>query len=112
MPENALNQDEVADLVNQIQAGNDALATDAAALQEAAKSAQEIAADVNTATEAKPALVFSPEVQRLLAIEVPIIVQLGVRRMSVGEVMRFSVGSIIEFHKSSDEELELLANNQ
>jgi flagellar motor switch protein FliN/FliY len=55
---------------------------------------------------------FSPEVQKILAIEVPVIVQLGIRRMSVGEVMRFSVGAIIEFQKAADEELELLANNK
>jgi len=114
MSDSTLNQDEVADLVNQMAAGNDALANDAKALQQAAQTAQEIAADATTAgaPQAKPAMVFSPEIQRLLAIEVPIIVQLGVRRMTVGEVMRFSVGSIIEFHKASDEELDLLANNQ
>jgi flagellar motor switch protein FliN len=54
----------------------------------------------------------SPDVQRLLAIEVPVIVQLGTRRMTVGEVMRFAVGAIIEFSKSAEEELELLANNK
>jgi flagellar motor switch protein FliN/FliY len=59
-----------------------------------------------------PMPAFCPEVQKLLAIEVPVIVQLGVRRMSVGEVMRFAVGAIIEFQKAADEELELLANNR
>ncbi len=52
------------------------------------------------------------EVHRLLAIEVPVIVQLGMRKMTVGEVMRLAVGAIIEFHKPADEELDLLANNQ
>ena len=62
---------------------------------------------------AEPAAVqYSPDVQRLLAIEVPVIVQLGVRRMNVGEVMRLAVGAIIEFSKSAEEELELLANNK
>ena len=56
--------------------------------------------------------VYAPEVQRLLAIEVPVIVQLGVRRMNVGEVMHFAVGAIVEFSKSAEEELELLANNK
>ena len=54
----------------------------------------------------------SQDVRRLLAIEVPVIVQLGTRRMTVGEVMRFAVGAIIEFSKSAEEELELLANNK
>ena len=60
-----------------------------------------------------PAPVLVPsEIRRLLAIEVPIIVQLGVRRMTVGEVMRFSVGAILEFQKGADDELELLASNK
>jgi flagellar motor switch protein FliN/FliY len=60
------------------------------------------------------AMTASPEsdVGRLLAIEVPVIVQLGMRRMTVSEVMRLAVGAIVEFHKPSDEELDLLANNK
>ena len=53
----------------------------------------------------------NPELHRLLAIEVPVIVRLGMRRMTVGEVMRLDVGAIIEFAKSAEEELELLVNN-
>ncbi len=130
------------DLVQEMQAGNAALASDAQALQDAATTADQIAAEAHSATAnpvvakppgavpapddainsatAEPDLLpqsaplpnFSPEVRNLLAIEVPVIVQLGVRRMSVGEVMRFSVGAIIEFQKAADEELELLANNK
>jgi len=55
---------------------------------------------------------LNSEYRRLLAIEVPIIVQLGQRRMNVGEVMRLAVGAIIEFDKSADDELELLINNK
>jgi flagellar motor switch protein FliN len=54
----------------------------------------------------------APEFQRLLVIEVPVIVLLGQRRMNVGEVMRLAVGAIVEFSKSADEELDLLVNNK
>jgi flagellar motor switch protein FliN/FliY len=54
----------------------------------------------------------APEFQRLLVIEVPVIVLLGQRRMNVGEVMRLAVGAIVEFSKSADEELDLLINNK
>jgi len=132
MPE-SLDQNDIDALVNQVQAGNNQLAADAAALDQAAKAASDIAGEIQAvdastsvggatgaatalaeppAEPAKSAQTYSPEVQRLLAIEVPVIVQLGVRRMNVGEVMRFSVGAIIEFSKSADEELELLANNK
>jgi flagellar motor switch protein FliN len=115
MSETPLNQQEVADLMLQMQEGVDALVSDAKnALEQATATAQEITADISQPAAPAPTgnPGFSPEVQRLLAIEVPIIVRLSQRRMNVGEVMRLAVGSIIEFHKSSDEELDLLANNQ
>jgi flagellar motor switch protein FliN/FliY len=77
-----------------------------------ADSASLAAADTAPPYAAASAPVYSSEIQRLLAIEVPVIVQLGIRRMNVGEVMHFAVGAIIEFSKSAEEELELLANNK
>jgi flagellar motor switch protein FliN/FliY len=52
------------------------------------------------------------DISRLLSIEVPVIVLLGQRRMTVGEVMRLGVGAIVEFQKSAEEELDLLVNNK
>jgi len=52
------------------------------------------------------------DVQRILRISVPVIVKLAERRIAMSEVLRLSVGAIIEFHKSADEPLELLVNNQ
>ncbi len=78
----------------------------------AAVRAPATAQDTATVGTSDPSAGFAPEISRLLAIEVPIIVQLGMRRLSVGEVMRFAVGAIIEFQKPADEDLELLANNR
>lgn len=119
----SLNQNDVDTLLTQIQEGNQSLSADSQALDQAAALATEIAGEIQSAdsagaapsAEGAPAAgtaPYSPEIMCLLAIEVPVIVQLGVRRMNVGEVMRFSVGAIIEFSKSADEELELLANNR
>lgn len=52
------------------------------------------------------------ELRRILGLEVPIIVKLAERKLSLGEVMRLGQGAIIEFFKSSDEPLELLVNNK
>ena len=52
------------------------------------------------------------DLKRLLCLEVPVIVQLGQRRMNVAEVMRLGVGAIIEFAKSADDEMDLLVNNK
>ena len=52
------------------------------------------------------------DLKRVLKLEVPVIVKLAERRLTLGEVMRFGVGAIIEFVKSSDEPLELMVNNR
>jgi flagellar motor switch protein FliN len=54
----------------------------------------------------------SKSLARILKIEVPVIVKLAERKLSLSEVMRLGVGAIIEFSKSSDEQLELLINNK
>ena len=54
----------------------------------------------------------SVELQRILRLEVPVIVKLAERRLMLSEVMRLGTGAIIEFFKSSDEPLELLINNK
>jgi flagellar motor switch protein FliN len=120
-----VNQNDVDSLLNQLQQDSSALAADTAALDQATKLATDLAGEIHGSQGAPAAPVEpapapaaaqsstpAPEVHRLLAIEVPVIVQLGMRRMTVGEVTRFAVGAIIEFSKSADEELELLANNK
>ena len=52
------------------------------------------------------------ELQRILQLEVPVIVKLAERRLMLSEVMRLGTGAIIEFFKSSEEPLELLINNK
>ncbi len=49
---------------------------------------------------------------RILRLEVPVIVKLAERKLLLSEVMRLGVGAIIEFVKSSNEPLELLINNK
>ena len=52
------------------------------------------------------------ELQRILRLEVPVIVKLAERKLMLSEVMRLGTGAIIEFAKSNDEPLELLINNK
>lgn len=52
------------------------------------------------------------ELQRILRLEVPVIVKLAERKLLLSEVMRLGTGAIIEFAKSSEEPLELLINNK
>lgn len=105
-----MNQDSIDDLLKQVesQAAN---AVDAVGTATATAAPEN--GDADAGAGAPTLMAFStPEFKRLLAIEVPVIVQLGSRRLTVGEVMRLAVGAIIEFNKSAEEELELLANNK
>jgi len=47
-----------------------------------------------------------------MRMEVPVIVKLAERKLTMAEVMRLGPGAIVEFSKSSDEPLELLINNK
>jgi flagellar motor switch protein FliN/FliY len=52
------------------------------------------------------------EINRILRLEVPVIVKLAERKLTMAEIMRLGPGAIIEFSKSSEEPLELLINNK
>jgi len=49
---------------------------------------------------------------RINGLEVPIVVELGRRTMSLREVVGLLPGAIIDLVKPADEELDLLVNNQ
>ncbi len=57
-------------------------------------------------------LPHDPELARILLLQVPVIVQLARRRMSIAQVRQLSVGAIIEFEKNVESELDLLVNDQ
>lgn len=54
----------------------------------------------------------SPSLRPILTLEVPLIVVLGERSMSLKDVVALMPGSIIELPKTADEELNLLVNNK
>ena len=62
---------------------------------------------------ANGATIPSPrELDRILRLQVPLIVKLADRTLTLQEVMRLGPGAIVEFFKASDEPLELLVNNK
>ncbi len=52
------------------------------------------------------------DIESILKIEVPLIVQVASRVMPVAEVMSIAPGTIVELPKLADEELEVLVNNK
>ena len=55
---------------------------------------------------------MSSDIKTIRGLEVPLIVQLGERPMTVAELLALAPGSIIEIPKPADDELDLLINNQ
>lgn len=53
-----------------------------------------------------------PDLRSLLKLEVPVIVQIGERRMPVDDVLALGPGAILELPKSAEEDLDLLINNK
>lgn len=54
----------------------------------------------------------SLEPAQLLALTVPVMVQVAEREMRIGSILQLCAGSIIEFETPADAELELYVNNQ
>lgn len=54
----------------------------------------------------------TPHIERILALEVPIVVRLGTRVLRVSDVTALVPGSIIELPKNADSELDLMVNNR
>jgi flagellar motor switch protein FliN/FliY len=55
---------------------------------------------------------MASDLSALLRLEVPVIVRLGERTMSLNEVLGLVPGAIIELPKNAEEELDLLINNK
>jgi len=56
-------------------------------------------------------LAESESLKRLLPIQVPVRVRLAETKMSIGQLLDLSVGTIIEFERTADSDLDLVANN-
>lgn len=54
----------------------------------------------------------SANIERVLHLEVPVIVRLAERSMPLSEILNLTSGAIIEFEKPADGELDLMINNK
>jgi len=55
---------------------------------------------------------MSAPLDRVLKLEVPIVVLIGQRKSTVAETLQLAPGMIIELPKNAEDELELLVNNK
>jgi len=54
----------------------------------------------------------NPDIQTILKISVPVIVEIGQAQKTLDQVLNLAPGSLIELDKHADDELELLVNNK
>lgn len=55
---------------------------------------------------------MATDFKTILNLTVPMIVQIGKRKLAVSDVLSLAPGSIIELPKSADEELDFCINNK
>lgn len=55
---------------------------------------------------------MAADITAILELEVPVIVRLAERQMTLQEVLGFVPGSIIELPKNAEDELDLMVNNR
>jgi flagellar motor switch protein FliN/FliY len=114
------SQEEIDAVLNNAQQAVDDLVEDVAAVAGGAQPP----ADQSPSTDSAPADQDSPEVppqppadlpesvQRLLKLKVPVVVRLAHRKSPVSEILKLVPGTILEFDKRVDTELDLLVNNR
>ena len=102
---NALADEAVADIV-----GNEAAPEPTASASSVAT--MDPSPKRTSSTDAKPRSYRQEDLDRILHLEVPVIVHLAHNTMSLSDIVRLTTGAIIEFDKPSDGELDLMINNK
>ncbi len=110
------SQDEIDAVLANAQGAVDDLATDVEALNSKPATATIAApspapAPIADTPTPQPAGQPRARVAQILALEVPLVVRLANRSMTIGEIMALSPGAILEFARTVDQELDLMINN-
>lgn len=96
------SQDEIDTVLNEAQQAVTTLAEDIGAAPSAHQSD-------GTALRTAPA---SPKAARIARLRVPVLVRIAERRMPLDEVLKMTPGTILEFERAVDSELDLMVNNE
>jgi len=59
-----------------------------------------------------PPLEVTRNIERILKLRVPVVVRLAERTLRTAEIMKLAPGSIVEFDRRVDDELDLMVNNR
>jgi len=102
------SQNDIDAVLANAQGAVDSLATDVQALNKPKAASVEVAP---TLPAPRPSAKVPDRIAQILALEVPLVVRLAHRSMSIGEIMSLSPGTIMEFERTVDQELDLMINN-
>jgi len=102
-----LSQEDIDAVLTNAEAAVSQLVAATNASADAAGAARPIAAG-----RAADSALRSPRLQRILSLDVPIIVRLAMRRMKVSDILKWSRGTIVEFEKAVEDRLELMVNDK
>jgi len=83
-----------------------------AVLESPQESSPEPATASRSPHSPRPAEPRKNEIERILKIEVPVIVRLAQCEMPMSRILGLTPGAIVEFDKPSDAELDLMINNK
>lgn len=106
-----IDQDEIEQLLSQADTLVDASEK---TVQTTAASAQAASATAQNLEEREPSSIYAkagPELQRILRMQVPVIVRLAERPMAISRIRELSAGAILEFSKHVESDLELHIRN-
>jgi len=73
------------------------------------------AGETEAAEEDKPASESQSGQQgpldRILSMNVPVIIKIAEKKMTVGQVLKFHLGSVVQFEQDADQRVKLMINN-
>ncbi len=105
------SQSEIDSLLNEVSSLADQAVTDVVGRPEA----KPVTSDAGTPEPTHVAFCDGPrrdDIQRILHIEVPVIVQLAQKTVPLSDIVNLSSGAILEFDKLFDSDLDLMINNK
>jgi len=103
------NQGDIDSVLNDAQAAVDSLARETGGMLDESPST------VTAAHAAPPTHHATPSarnIERILNLRVPVVVRIAERTLRTADIMKLAPGSIVEFDRRVDDELDLMVNNR
>ena len=103
------NQSDIDSVLNDAQAAVDSLARETGGLSEESPISEPASRGAGPAHQSTST---TRNIERILKLRVPVVVRLAERTLRTADIMKMAPGSIVEFDRRVDEELDLMVNNR